>query len=497
MYPKFCTLKRFGYKLLLKQIFQLLQRINFNRQFLNYYKNISRYVCIQKNKHIPAIITCQTSSMNIQQSAEINRLIANIDRVIEEQLHAILRQTALQQLRASWAGLHYLSQQANNKKNMIIKLLDINWQSLRRDLNRSANIEQSQLFDKIAEHEFGIAGGQPFSLLIGDYYLDLHPVSNRQSIQDLTTLQAMAEIAANSFSVFITATKATIFGVDNFQQLVNQTAIHVDLPAYQYQRWQRLRQSEASRFLGLVLPKMRLDSYYQKHINLQRQYYHSPITIWTNSAYAYASVFMQSFSDSGWFLDALGIPEAQPDIKGGVIADVTSDSLSHALPPTLLVEGLLTNDKQQQLNQQGFIALCQIPYIGKVAFNHSPSVKLSVNNNEEVNAEQLACLLPYLLCICRFAHYLKIIGREKLGKYQNTKDVEYDLQQWLNNYVASNTDISLAMKARYPLTNGKVKIALQQDGYQHYLCSIQLSPQLRTQHTMATVLLKTSIRLLT
>lgn len=164
------------------------------------------------------------------------------------------------------------------------------------------------------------------------------------------------------------------------------------------------------------------------------------------------------------------------------------------MPKTLLTTVIINNEQEQALNAAGFTVLSQLPQTPSACFIHSPSLKYCGQPEGGLIAEQLACLLPYLLCVCRFAHYLKIIGRDTLGEYQDSKACEQALQTWLNQYIASNHDITTDMKARFPLTAGDVKLILQPGHQAHYLCFMRLRPQLKTNQTSASILLKTALR---
>lgn len=427
---------------------------------------------------------------------KLTRMITMLDSEITGQLEKIMTHDDFTRLQASWAGLQYLATQVEKNKNVKVKLLDVSWAQLRKDLARSANIEQSNLYAKLYEQEFGIAGGEPFSLLLADYYFDFSHVSNPQSYQDLVALRTIAAIAAASFVIFVSSVSATTFGINDYSQMSGVSALNVSLNVRDQQQWQAFRQSEVARFVCLLLPKVLLNSHYHDNVQLSRAYYSHEINIWGNAIYSYAANFMMSFAQTQWFLDAVGIPNLNVPSLAGMARDLTAPTftyLGNAAAEKLLTEVLLTNEQEMALNAEGFSVLSDLPQTGQASVINNPAIKQVGQHYDAISAEQLACYVPYLLCVCRFAHFLKIIGRNKLGKYQNVKECEYDLQTWLNAYVASNTDISTQMKLRFPLNAGTVKVILQKGSQEHYICVMQLRPQVRTNQTSATIMLKTAI----
>ena len=429
-------------------------------------------------------------------TTKIHHLIVAIDDRLTQQLHEIMQHPALQELQATWTGLHYLVTQVKKTEPVKISILNVSWQTLCKDMHRSSDVEHSALFDKINNLEFGMPGGEPFALIIGDYQLDINSVTNRHCVRDMQALKAMAQISAMSFTLFVSGIKATAFGFETYRQFSGQGHLSIDATAINQTLWQRFRQSEEARFIGLVLPRFLLNQHYQRVVQISRCYYGAPNYIWGNAVYAYAAVFARSFVETGWFLDALGMPNDKMPSQGGLLPNISAPPFIEdetILPDNLLTKVIISDQQEQALNNAGFTVLSQLAQIPWACFIHSPSLKSCGKQEGLLTAEQLSCLLPYLLCICRFAHYLKIIGRDKLGQYKDNKTCERELQTWLNQYIASNTDITTAMKARFPLTAGDVKIMLQPGHEAHYICSMRLSPQLKTQQTSASVLLKTAL----
>lgn len=426
----------------------------------------------------------------------VKQLITMLDKKVEQQLHCILTNSDFVSLQASWAGIQYICDQLPNSSQVKVKLLDVSWAQLRNDLLRSANIEQTSLYAKLNDQAIGIAGGEPIALLLGDYELDFNHVSNSNSYDDLMTLRTVAGIAAASFTIFVSSVKASNFGLDTYGQISGVSALSIVLNVRDQRLWQQFRRDEVARFVCLLLPRMLINSHYENNVELSRAYYSKNSNIWTNSVYPYAASFIHSFLQTNWFLDALGMPNHQVPSLAGVARDLVAPkfiSMADSAANKNLTEIFVTAYQEEILNEQGFTVLEDLQHSGQAGFVNGISIKQTKQQENSVSAEQLACVVPYLLCVCRFAHYLKIIGRNKLGKYQNTKQCENDLQTWLNNYVASNTDISTEMKLRFPLNAGSVKVLLQKGSQEHYICVMNLRPQVRTNQASANIKLKTAI----
>src|SRR6202012_2272574 len=95
--------------------------------------------------------------------------IAQIDALISLQLNEVLHHPSFQKLEATWRGIKYLLDQSETSDNLRIKLLNVSKKDLLRDLQRAPEFDQSALFKKVYEEEFGIYGGAPFGALLGDY----------------------------------------------------------------------------------------------------------------------------------------------------------------------------------------------------------------------------------------------------------------------------------------------------------------------------------------
>jgi len=398
----------------------------------------------------------------------IQQLIVKIDDVLSRQINTLLHHRQFQQLEACWRGLNLLVSKASCQ-NIIIKILTVSYQELSRDLLNAIEFDQSHLFQKIYANEFDHPGGQPFGLLIGDYYF------NGLS-QDLETLSIMSKIAAAAFAPFISAVHQHFFGLDHFNELKVNLSLTSLFQQKIYNKWQSLRKDEDARFLGLTLPKILLRKPYNHTLRINHRFFSEIIEqpddyLWGNAAYAYAIVIIQAFSLNGWFTDIRGINPIT--LSGGVINlpreyFTTDPCFSN---PKLVTEMAITDQQERQLNELGFLALKDHPHEQLSIFYSSQSLQVSAkySNISATTNAKISTMLHYILCASRFAHY-------KIGSFTNADDCESYLQSWLLNYCTANPENSAEISVRYPLNEACVHIHEQAGFPGKYSCTIHLKP---------------------
>src|SRR3954467_4280704 len=147
--------------------------------------------------------------------AGIDRAVAEIDALLSAQVNAIIHAKAFQRLEATWRNARYLVGLAENAENVKIKILHITWAELCRDLERAVEFDQSQTFRKVYEDEFGMPGGEPYGLLIGDYEVR-HLKSRSHPTDDIAALAGMSQVATAAFAPFIVGASPVLFGLDEF-----------------------------------------------------------------------------------------------------------------------------------------------------------------------------------------------------------------------------------------------------------------------------------------
>jgi len=415
----------------------------------------------------------------------IQRHIALIDELLSKQVNMILHHKRFQQLESSWRGLYYLVNQATGTdvQKLKIRILDISWKALSKDLSRAIEFDQSELFNKIYNREFGHPGGEPFGILIGDYYIT-HKLHKNVATQDIRTLQSLSKVAAAAFAPFITSVEPAIFGLDSFADLHSSLNLNNIFQQAEYFEWKQFRNNEDARFIGLVLPHtlMRLPHEqaeqtkkfcFQETVNALNDY------LWGNAAYCFAAVTIRAFNQSGWLADIRGVE--QDKISGGLVLDLPRHSFStdkQDLICKYATDVCITDKQEKILSDLGFISLCECKYMELAAFYGCQSMQISKSfeHTSAANNAKLATMLQYMLCVSRFAHYIKVLVRDKVGSFINAEECERYLENWLMQYTAAGEDLTTDIKAKYPLREARIQVQDRPEKPGCYLCFIHLRP---------------------
>lgn len=417
----------------------------------------------------------------------IQRGIYQIDVLLSNQVNQLLHANEFQSLEASWRGLKYLVDQNTLNTKIKIKLLDVSWDLLSKDLNYSLDFDQSQIFKKIYDQQLDTPGGEPFGLLIGDYYIDHRGVSN-DGIKHLDTIESMAKISSFSFVPFVTAANSSLFEVESFATLYPWLDVENTFKQEQYAKYRSFVAKKESRFVGLVLPKVLMRPTYQANaactqaFNFAEKALRHHEYLWGNAVYYFASVVIRSYESSGWFYDIVGTDTNKT--HNGLIKDLLQQSFDldrQGLLNCIGLEHLISESQEQKLSGMGFIALTSRKYTNDAAFYSCSSVhaqKFKSNDHEFINDKTFS-KLNHILCVSRFAHYIKIIMREKIGLFISPQECENYLQQWINNYTATLDEGSHQQRITYPLRAASVAVRRRVDNPQSYICDMYLCPHLQ------------------
>ena len=416
----------------------------------------------------------------------INRSIAEIDELINEQLNAIIHHEKFQKLESSWRGLRYLADQAEGTQNTKIKVLDISWSEVVKDIARAIEFDQSQLFIKIYSEEYGTPGGEPYGVIIGDYEIS-HKVSKRQPHDDISTLEGLSQIAAAAFAPFIASASYELFGLDSFSTLSTPLNLRAVFAQQEYIKWHALREKVDSRFLGLTLPRilMRLPYrttpgsykglyFYEKSATSEHENY-----LWGNASYGFASILIREYANIGWFGHIRGVPRNQ--IGGGLLTTVPvdcflTDADDIAFKP--VTDVLITDSREREISDLGLMPLCQCYGTPYAAFYNNQSVqapKSHATKEANINAK-LSGMLQHVLCGSRIAHYIKVMIRDKVGSFITAKECEDYLRDWLFKYTTGREDLEWEEQSRYPLKEAAVQVKEHPTKPDQYICVLHLKP---------------------
>lgn len=410
--------------------------------------------------------------------------ISVIDKLLEGALNLILHDATFQSLEASWRGLHSLVINPDCSDQYIkIKLLDIHWNSVARDLKFSLEFDQSMLFKKIYSEEFDHPGGEPFGLLIGDYNIS-HNGFSQDGISHLETLRGLSEVAAAAFAPLVLSVHPSFFGVDSFSEFRPWLHFQNLFQQEEYLYFKNLRNEEDMRFLGLLFPRVLVRHPYRENSDRTHFYFTEEIRkhedyLWGNAIYSFAIIVARSFSISRWFTGICGAKRGY--YTHGVVTHLfkTPFNLDRGSPfKKPLLESKIAASTASALNHEGFIVLCENDHTDYAVFYNAPSLNQPLNYDREQasNNARLSSKLDNILNVSRFAHYIKLIARNKIGSFISPFDCENYLRKWLLNYTSEVEEPNSSMQAKYPLREFNIQIKEPLDKPGVYLCLLYLKP---------------------
>jgi type VI secretion system protein ImpC len=400
-------------------------------------------------------------SMTVAKDAEvmINARIAQIDHLLSLQINEILHHPAVQKLEGSWRGLRHLVSQTETGTMLKIRVMNCSKKDLLRDLQRAPEFDQSALFKKIYEEEFGVFGGAPFGALIGDYEFGKHP-------EDIELLEKVSNVAAAAHAPFFAAASPDMFNLPGFTELGAPRDMAKVFDTTEYAKWKSFRQSEDARYVGLCLPRTlgRLpygkdskpveDFNYEEHVDGSD---HSKY-LWTNAAYSLGTRLTNSFAKHGMAVAIRGV-EGGGLVEGLAVHNFYTDEGDVAMKcPT---EVPITDRREKELADLGFIPLVHCKGTDYAAFfsiQSGQKAKLYDTDSATANA-RLATQMPYIMAVSRFAHYLKAMMRDKIGSFMSRDEAENFLNRWIRNYVVPDDSASPEMKAKCPLREARVDVS--------------------------------------
>ena len=399
-------------------------------------------------------------AMTVSKDAEamITARIAEIDRLVSVQLNEVLHHASFQKLEGTWRGLKYLLDQSETSDKLKIRVLNATKTELLRDLQRAPEFDQSALFKKVYEEEFGVFGGAPFAALVGDYEFGRGP-------EDIDLLERISKVAASAHAPFLTAANPEMLNLDSFTSIDAPRDMAKIFDNTEYAKWKSFRASEDSRYVGLALPHILMRLPYGKNgVTVDTFNYQEGVDgsdhskyLWGNAAYALAARLTNAFAHYGWCAAIRGV-EGGGLVEGLPTHNFTTDSGDIALKcPT---EAPITDRREKELADLGFVPLVHCKGTDYAAFFSVQSAqKAKMYDKDAANANaRLSTQLPYILAISRFAHYMKSMMRDKIGGFMSRKECEDFLNTWILQYVVGNDDVAAEVKARKPLRDAKIEV---------------------------------------
>ncbi|WP_119459037.1 type VI secretion system contractile sheath large subunit [Rhodospirillaceae bacterium SYSU D60014] len=404
-----------------------------------------------------------TYSKNL--TVTLNKAVASIDAAMSKQLAAIMHHPSFTKLEGSWRGLHHLVMNTETGSTLKIRAMNLSKRDLYKDLSKAVEFDQSQIFKKLYENEFGTPGGEPYGAVIGDYEFTNHP-------EDIELLGNMSNVAAAAFAPFLSAASANLFGFESYTELSKPRDLEKIFDSLEYTKWRSFRESEDSRFVTLAMPRVLARLPYGAATKPVEEfgYEEAPSDArgaaksmehneycWMNAAYVLGTRLTDAFAKNGWCTAIRGAE------GGGKVENLPShvftsdDGDPDQKCPT---EIGITDRREAELSKLGFLPLCHYKNTDyAVFFGAQTTQKPKKYDRPEATANAaISARLPYIMATSRFAHFLKVMARDKIGSFMEASDCEDWLNRWILNYVNANEAAGPEMKAKYPLREAKVSV---------------------------------------
>lgn len=399
-----------------------------------------------------------TMTVSKDTQAMINARIAQIDQLLTRQLNAILHHEDFQKLEGSWRGLHYFVHQSETGKDLKVRVLNVSKKDLLKDMERAPEFDQSALYKKVYEDDYGTFGGEPIGALIGDYEFGRGP-------QDVALLEKISGVAAAAHAPFISAAAPDLFNLDSYTQLGEPRDLAKIFGSPEYVKWRSFRDSEDSRYVGLCLPHVLMRLPYGPETTPVEAFNfvedvdgndHSKY-LWGNAAWAMATRLTDSFAKYHWCATIRGV-EGGGLVNGLPTHTFQTDAGDVALKcPT---EIAITDRREKELSDLGFMPLVHCKNTDYAAFFGAQSAqKPKIYDTDSANANaRLSTQLQYIFAVSRIAHYLKAIMRDKIGSFMNRDECETFLNRWIKQYVTTDSTANQETKAKRPLNEARIDV---------------------------------------
>jgi len=395
----------------------------------------------------------------------INSAIAQIDEVMSKQLSAIMHNKKFQKIEGSWRGLNHLIMNSETSSDLKIRMLNISKKELGKDLAKAVEFDQSQIFKKIYESEFGTAGGEPYAALIGDFEFSGHP-------DDLDLLTSMSNVSAAGFCPFISSADPKMFGFDSFTELSKPRDLEKIFESAEYIKWRSFRDSEDARFVTLTMPRVLARLPYGSATKPVEDFNFEEASLdsgdrqlesqhddycWTNAAYAMGTTLTKSYAEYGWCTSIRGA-EGGGKVEGLPSHTFISDDgdVDQKCPTEIGI----TDRREAELSKLGFLPMCHYKNTDYAVFFGAQTAQKPKKYDDPAataNAE-ISARLPYIMATSRIAHFLKVMARDKIGSFMEASDAEEWLNNWISEFVNASPGASAEMKARYPLAEAKIEV---------------------------------------
>lgn len=429
--------------------------------------------------------------------------VARLDEAITRQLNVILHAPAFQKLEAAWRGLEYLTQVADlaNERRLEVCAVSISWSELERDLDNAVEFDQSEWFRLVYTDCFGTPGGVPLGCVVADFEVHAR-LSADHPHDDVSVVKKLGSVAAAAFCPTVLNAHPSLLELDEFSELEQRRDLAAIWERPRYLKWNALRQSQDARFISLTLPRvlMRLphcdDGTRLDGFRFVEDAYRFEQHLWGGAAFALAGVIMRSFAQHGWFSSIHGVRVGSADggiVTGLPVAAFTTDAPEVALKSC--AELRITDTRERELSELGLTSLVDCPDTPWSAFYSTPSIQQPQNfaTVEATENARISAMTHYMLCVSRFAHFLKVMARDKTGGISDAATLERYLSNWIMEYVTADSSPSPEVKARRPLRAAEIHVREKPQLPGAFECVMQLQPHYERDDIAAMVRLVTEM----
>ncbi len=453
--------------------------------------------------------------------ARLGQDIAAIDKVMSKQLDIILHANPLQQLESSWRGLAWLVGQADEantssfddgsgRSDVKVRLLSVKKRELLRDYESAVEFDRSHFWRKVYEEEFGMAGGTPYGLLVADYEFSHHP-------DDVRLLTGMSETAMASFAPLLVSPSSKLVGAESYDQCALIPPIDETQRSPAFTKWRGLRDREESRFVGLPLPRVLARHMYDgglgqsdadwahestwKHRSFryveQTDGSDGTNKLWMSGIWPFAGIVVREYGRSGWFADIRG--GSRGVMGGGQVEGLPFEKFSSFEQAESFrgpADAFFSEDLLEEIQNVGLIPLSNTGRDGRAVFRsnaslHRPKIR---DSGVATSNERISSMLQYVLCVSRFAHYIKVIMRDKTGTFSEAAGIGRMLNDWVHQYVTPDDQASAETRAKLPLRAADIDVVEEPGSAGVYRVIMRMQPHFQIDHIDSTLRLVSTVR---
>lgn len=427
---------------------------------------------------LAAVLHNVDTSSGRYEKGQVLTVIGQIDRIINEQLNAVLHHPAFQAMEGQWRGIAGVIENTNFSSNVTIDLLDVGKDELHQDFDsNSTDVFSGSLFSKVYKTEYDQYGGRPYGCLVGLYEFSTSP-------SDLFWLRNMSKVAAAAHAPFIASVSPEFFGCKTIEEVEAIRDLDGVFNQPKMSGWTALRDTAEASYLGLTFPRYasRLPwdpernaspgLRFKEETNGQRENY-----LWSSSALLLARNLIRSFEESGWCQYIRG-PRG-----GGLIQGLPVDTFNVRGEDEIRmpVEISVQDYRELEFTRNGIMSLVYRKGTGDAAFFSATAIKLPKEFKDPKDSEnsQLVSNLSYTFSVSRVAHYVKSMVRDNIGDNSNAETVGKLLTNWLGQYTTSQVVPNDLTMRRFPFKSTKTEVVAKPGRIGYYDCKIEILPHIQ------------------